>query len=213
MRAILMSCNNCNEDYAYSEVSKYIQPGMKVLCVPFASELHWQLQGDYTEYKERHFNVFKSFGISEEDIDVAKITDRKDDLIDKFVESDIIFFSGGFMENIMYLIKTLDLGIIMDFIKYTKLIMGESAGALVLQDKYIEVPYIEDAYTEYREKDGLGFISCYNLIVHYGKYNGKHHENKEYIKNLNNKITVCLTDKSLIVYDNGYATILGDYEL
>ena len=99
MKAILMSCNNCNRDYAFKDVSKYIQPGMKVLCVPFASDLHWQLQGNYTEYKQQHFNVFKSFGISEKDIEILSIYDDMDTMIDKVLGSDIIFFSGGYMEN------------------------------------------------------------------------------------------------------------------
>ena len=213
-RAIIMSCNNCNEEYAFEEVSKYIKPGMKVLCVPFASELNWQLQEDFTEYKERHFTVFESFGINEKDIEIAKLSDRGDELIDKFVDADIVFFSGGYMENISFLIKMLDLELVIELVKETKIVMGESAGALILQDKYMEVPYIEDAYKEYKEKDGIGLLKYYNLIVHYDKYNEKHRENKEYIKKLDNRLVVCLTDNSLMIYDESDCVrMIGDYEL
>lgn len=213
MRAILTSCNNCNEEYAFKTVSRYIKPDMKVVCIPFASDLNWQLQNDYDEYKERHFSVFKSFGISGDNISIVSINDERDTIINKIVESDIVFFSGGFMENALFLINMLNLNIIMDYIKCTKLIIGESAGTLILQDEYIEVPYIEDAYRHYKRKKGLGFISYYNMMVHYDKNNPKHQENKSYLKNLNRNITVCLSDSSLMIIDGKKIQLIGDYEL
>ena len=213
MRAILTSCNNCNEEYAFKTVSQYIKSDMKVVCIPFASDLNWQLQNDYNEYKERHFRVFKSFGISEDNISIVSINDERDTIINKIVESDIVFFSGGFMENALFLINMLNLNIIMDYIKCTKLIIGESAGTLILQDEYNEVPYIEDAYRYYKRKKGLGFISYYNMMVHYDKNNPKHQENKSYLKNLNKNITVCLSDSSLMIIDGKKIQLIGDYEL
>lgn len=213
MRAILTSCNNCNEEYAFKTVSQYIKPDMKVVCIPFASDLNWQLQNDYDEYKERHFSVFKSFGISGDNISIVSINDERDTIINKIVESDIVFFSGGFMENALFLINMLNLNIIMDYIKCTKLIIGESAGTLILQDEYIEVPYIEDAYRHYKRKKGLGFMSYYNMMVHYDKNNPKHQENKSYLKNLNKNITVCLSDSSLMIIDGKKIQLIGDYEL
>lgn len=213
MKAILMSCNNCNREYAFKDVSKYIQPGMKVLCVPFASDLHWQLQGDFTDYKNQHFSVFKCFGIADEDIDILSINDDEETMNSKIINSDIVFFSGGFMENAMFLLEKLDVNILTYFKRNDKLIMGESAGALILQDEYIEVPYIEEAYKVYREKLGLGLVDRYNLIVHYDKNNPKHRENKEYVKLLNNKLTVCLTDESLMIIDDNMTYLIGDFEL
>lgn len=213
MRAIFMSCNNCNNDYAFEEISKYIEPEMKVLCVPFASDLHWQLQGDYTEYKERHFNVFKSFGITVDNIDILSIHDDTDTMIDKVLGSDIIFFSGGYMENAMYLLDKMKFNLLLPFIKKDKLFMGESAGTLILQDIYYEVPHIEDAYKHYREKTGLGLISDYNIIVHYDENNPKHKENAKYVKNLNDRITICLSDESIFIVDDNWVQFIGQHKM
>ena len=213
MRAIFMSCNNCNKEYAFEEISKYIKPEMKVLCVPFASDLHWQLQGDYTEYKERHFNVFNSFGITVDNIDILSIYDDSDTMIDKVLGSDIIFFSGGYMENAMYLLDKMKFNLLLPFIKKDKLFMGESAGALILQDIYYEVPHIEDAYKHYREKTGLGLISDYNIIVHYDENNPKHKENAKHVKNLNDRITICLSDESIFIVDDNWVQFIGQHKM
>lgn len=213
MRAIFMSCNNCNEEYAFEEISNYIEPEMKVLCVPFASDLHWQLQGDYTEYKERHFNVFNSFGITVDNIDILSIHDDTDTMIDKVLGSDIIFFSGGYMENAMYLLDKMKFNLLLPFIKNDKLFMGESAGTLILQDIYYEVPHIEDAYKHYREKTGLGLISDYNIIVHYDENNTKHKENAKHVKNLNDRITICLSDESIFIVDDNWVQFIGQHKM
>lgn len=212
MRAILMSCNNCNKEYAFEDISEYIKPEMKVLCVPFASDLHWQLQGDYTEYKQQHFNVFKSFGISEKDIRILSIHDDMYTMIDKVLGSDIIFFSGGYMENAMYLLDKMKFNLLLPFIKKDKLVMGESAGALILQDIYYEVPHIEDAYKQYREKPGLGLIPDYNVIVHYDENNPKHKENAKHVKNLNDRITICLSDESIFIVDGNRIQVIGQHK-
>ena len=143
MKCIMTSCNNIDQDYAFDKVSKYIKPDMKVVCVPFASELHWQLNGDDVPYKQQHFNVFKKFGIHEDNMTIAKLSEGRENIIMKIDEADIVFFSGGFMENFMFIIKTMRLEFfIKDLVKSDKLLMGESAGTLVMLDKYMEVPYI-----------------------------------------------------------------------
>lgn len=213
MRAIFMSCNNCNKDYAFEGIGEYIKPEMKVLCVPFASDLHWQLQGDYTEYKQQHFKVFNSFGINDDNIDILSIHDDMDTIIDKVLGSDIIFFSGGYMENAMYLLDKMKFNLLLPFIKKDKLVMGESAGALILQDIYYEVPHIEDAYKQYREKQGLGLISDYNIIVHYDENNPKHKENAKHVKNLNDRITICLSDESIFIVDDNCIRFIGQHKM
>ena len=213
MKAILMSCNNCNEEYAFNTVSQYIKPHVKIVCVPFASELHWQLNGDFEEYKQRHFSVFKSFGVPEENITIASITDKRGKLIKKFIDADVIFFSGGHMENLLYLIKSLNLGIVLEYAKNRKLFIGESAGTLALLDKYIEVPYIEDSYKEYKEKTGLKFVTDFNIIVHYNDWDERHRRNKEVVDSMNDRLTICLSDRALMIVDNNEFKVLGDYKI
>lgn len=213
MKAILMSCNNCNHDYAFEKVSQYIKPNMKVICVPFASELHWQLQGDFTEYMNQHFSVFKSFGIPKENISIVRLTDDRNMIMDQIIDSDIIFFSGGFMENFMYITKMLNLKGFFQLLREHRLFIGESAGTLVMLNNYMEVPYIEDAYKHYVYQDGLGLLYGYNLMVHYNKDDVYHQKNKRVLEEMDVGKTIGLTDNSLLIVDNGETYLLGDYEV
>lgn len=216
MRCILMSCNNCNNGYAYDEVSDYIKPGMKVVCIPFASEIHWQINGDFTQYKEQHFQVFESFGINEDDISIVRLSMKRREIIHMLKEADIIFFSGGYMENIMFVVKALRLHGVINRLKEHKLFMGESAGTLALLNEYMEVPYIEDDYRKYQTKKGLGILYGYQIIVHYQMDNPKHQKNKEVLAMMDvgrQKKLICLTDNSLFIFDNGETKLLGEYEV
>lgn len=215
MRAILMSCNNCNKDYAFDEVSKLIKPDMKVVCVPFASELHWQLNGDFTNYKKSHFPVFNSFGITNKNISIVKLSESREDIIVKLQEADIVFLSGGYMENFMFIIKSLRLEFVFDELKETKIFMGESAGTLVMLNEYMEIPFIEDDYRRFRRKKGLGIIYGLEIYVHYQKRNKKHRRNKQILAlldSINPKKIICLTDESLMIHNNGETKLIGDYE-
>lgn len=204
MKCILLSSHNYNDTLVFNHVSNYIKPNMKVVCLPFASDIHWQINGDFTEYKERHFSEFSKFGIHEENIDVVRLSESRSKIIEKIDNADIVFFSGGYMENAIFVIKSLRLKSYFNKIKEDKLFIGESAGTLILQDKYTEVPYIEDAYKKYKVKNGLGFVTGLNIIVHYDPNNIYHRKNKRIVKLMNRtREVLALKEESMIIID-GY---------
>ena len=204
MKCILLSSHNYNDALAFNHASNYIKPNMKVVCLPFASDIHWQINGDFTEYKERHFSEFSKFGILEENIDIVRLSESRSKIIEKIDKADIVFFSGGYMENAMFVIKSLRLKSYFNKIKEDKLFIGESAGTLILQDKYTEVPYIEDAYKKYKVKNGLGFVTGLNIIVHYDPNNIHHRKNKHIVKLMDRtREVLALKENSMIIID-GY---------
>lgn len=202
MRCILLSSHNYDiNKISFSHAANYIKPDMKVVCLPFASDIHWQINGDFTEYKEKHFSVFSKFGIPEENIKIVRISESRSKIISMIDEADIVFFSGGYMENAMFVIKSLRLKSYFNKIKEDKLFIGESAGALILQDKYTEIPYIEDAYKRYKVRSGLGFITGLNIIVHYDPNNVHHRKNKRVVELMDRsrEVTVLEEESMLII--------------
>ena len=137
MKCILMSCMVLDQEYVMAEVSKIIKPNMKVVCIPFASDLQWLLNGKLDEYKERHFRPFEKYGIKEKNFYIANVNDKCRLLKRKIREADIVYFSGGYMENIMYHLENKYLIRFLNMVKDSKIFIGESAGTLVLEDKYI----------------------------------------------------------------------------
>ena len=221
MICILLSVIEYLEELSSNPIiNSYIKSDMKVVCIPFASDIEWLLKNDYGEFAEKHYLPFSKFGIPKENFHVLKITDREDENKLHLYEADVIYFSGGRMEKIDRLLYFAGLKDYLIELKYNKIFIGESAGALYLQDSYMEVPYIEDQYTKYkRVRKGLDIIKEYDVLVHYDKYNKKHKRNLSIVKLLdmrNHKTVIGLSDKSALVveYDkcgskNTY--LFGDY--
>ena len=62
-------------------------------------------------------------------------------------------------------------------------IIGISAGALILCDKYYILPNIDDYYTEHEIVEGIGLVKDLRLLVHYDDKNKFHQDNLEYMLN------------------------------
>lgn len=211
MKCILMSCMVLDQEYVMNEVKKIIKPNMKVVCIPFASDLQWLLNGEMDEYKERHYKPFEKYGITERNFYIASIHDDCRHLKRKIRDADIVYFSGGYMENIMFHLENKHLVRFLKLVKDSKIFIGESAGTLVLEDKYIEVPHIEDHYKYYKKKDGLGIVNNLEVIVHYNPYNELHVKNMEAVKSMTKKPVVSLTDSGVAIVDNNKVKLIGEY--
>ena len=211
MKCILMSSMMLDRENVEEEIKNIIKPNMKVVCIPFASDLQWLLNGDKTEYIERHYNPFKKYGVKRVDFYVANLKDDYVFIKKKIKRADIVYFSGGYMENLMYHLKEKYLIRFLRLIKDKKIFIGESAGALVLGDTYIELPHIEDHYKIYKKEEGLGIFNNLNVVVHFNPDNENHRHNHEVIKNMTNNEIVCLTDNGMVIIDDKKIKLLGDY--
>lgn len=217
MKCLLLSINNIDEDYIFESMKDIIKPEMKVLCIPFASDLNWIINNEKTElvkygnFWTQHYNPFKKYGISEENFYIAKLRDNEYDIKNKILESDIIYFSGGYMEKAMKILHHYNL---IDYILTyadSKIFIGESAGALIMQDQYTEVPFIESAYKRYHKEKGMGLINIMNIIVHYDRNNKKHKLNSMILKIISgNKKVICLTNNGGILIDGDEIKYLGE---
>ena len=211
MKCVLLSVNNIDEDYAFNRLKEYIEPNMKVLCIPFASDLNWLIDNEKSELEKygrfwtSHYKPFSKYGITEDNFYVAKIHDNEYELKKIISESDIIYFSGGQMEKLIRLLYHYNLIDYLLIHMNEKIFIGESAGALVLQDEYTEVPHIDECYNRYRREKGIGIINNMNIIVHYDEQNRKHRRNFRLLKwfGRRGKNVVCLSnDGAVLITDN-----------
>ena len=217
MKCVLLSVNNIDEEYAFNKLKDIIKPEMKVLCIPFASDLNWLIDRGkielekYGNFWNNHYKPFSRYGIKEDNFYVIKMYDNEYDIKKMIIEADIIYFSGGYMEKAMRLLYHYNL---IDFILShceNKIFIGESAGALILQDEYMEVPFIEDDYRRYHKEKGIGIINNMNTIVHYDKYNKKHKLNSIILKLISRrKKVVCLSNTGGILIDDDKIEYFGE---
>ena len=209
---IAMSVNNlCVNHDAYLAVKEIIKPGMKVLNIPFASDLHWQLNSNKENHISNHLKMFEPFGIIRKDFDILHLFDSPSVMIRKICAADIIYFSGGYMENLMHLIESTGIDEYINCIKANKIFIGESAGALCLQSFYYEVPFIEEHYNKFKKEKGLNLLELdKTLIVHYN-FNNKDHEAMSHKLKLisHNTPIIALTDETILIQTENNINIYG----
>lgn len=171
MKCVALSSDNFNEGDIRTELLDVIKPGMKVVCIPFASDNDWLVAnkeedlGYYGTFMEDKYKPFYDFGIAKSDFYIA----RQDDLM-KFVKwkiqnADIIYFTGGSMDNLMNILLLSGLYEFIKDISKDKVFIGVSAGALAMCTKYYDYSETEDSPVEI--KKGLGLIPDIRFMVHH----------------------------------------------
>lgn len=189
MKCVLLSNNNISDEYAFDELKEIIKPKMKVLCFMYASDLKWQMENqDTIVYGKERRDLYKhwaNFGIEYGDFIVAPFPKDKVEINyikEKIKTSDIIFFNGGYMENIDFILKVSGLWNFILENKEGKIFVGSSAGALILQDKYHITPYVDEHYDYFKLVKGLGIVKGYYVMPHFHKNNWYHKLNMVFCK-------------------------------
>ena len=214
---ILLSNNNFDQEYAFDTLINIIKPHMKIVCIPFACDYEWimnEIDGELSydgKFRNEQYKPFKEFGIEEGNFHVLLPTDTVEFNKWKLSRADIIYFSSGHMENLKYMLKSTQLWDYIIEIAEEKVIMGASAGALILQDTYFEVPHVEDKYTRIKRRTGLGLVTKQNVLVHFDMKNEAHLKNYRSVRfRTFRKKIIGLSDNSALIIINNYAIPLGD---
>lgn len=211
---MLFSLYNFNEKWAKNIVSKYINSNNRVLIIPFSfdedikSDMEWQ--SEFNKYKGRHYKViektFSSYGVSEKNIKcINYFKDTKESAKDKIKNSDVIFFTGGLPDKMMYRLNEFDL--INEIENFKGIIIGSSAGAMIQIKDYHITP--DEDYNTFSYNKGLNLIKNFDIEVH---YEGTETQEKYINKVLNEKSDTVYAIKNTggIIIDNNVTTLLGD---
>lgn len=180
------------------EMYDLIKPHSKVICFS-SSNIKWQINNPHEMMIEgRYFNEqyapFREFGIDRGDFYIVTPYDTREFVHWKLEHSDLVVLLGGQMEDLTFTLKFYDV--------WDKLegrdVIGISAGALVLCDKYYILPHIDDYYDWLDIEEGLGLVENYRLLVHF-------RDTKEHWANYLKVLGECLEGK-------GIPVALGDDE-
>lgn len=172
---IMLSDSKFLEDeVCYEGVKHIIKPQSRVVCIPFAchptflfKECNRALSynGDFFN---QHYNHFIEYGIDRDDFYVVNPSDPIEFVKWKLELCDIIYLSGGSMKVLKFMLQSFGLWDILRKIE-DKVIIGESAGSLMLQKTY--VVFAENGLPNYYK--GLDLVDT-DIFVHYEKDNRTH---------------------------------------
>lgn len=205
---MLSTTKYIKDEECFDTLKDIIKPNMSIVCLPYACDIDYQFKEcrkDLTyngSFWNEHYNYFKEYGIDKGDFYVATPSDNIEFIKWKLDKADIIYFSGGSMKNLKFMLQALDLW---DMIKQldNKIFIGESAGSLMLQRCYIV--FTEEGMPSYYK--GLGLVDI-DLFVHYDKNNINHNINF-------NTMTIfdtayAISDEGCIVIKDNEITKIGE---
>lgn len=192
-------------DLSHAALKKYIHAKDKVCILALSFESNVKNEHDWNrlykkgqgiEYAE-HIQCFRKYGIQENQIEwVRYFSDSKEDILNKIEQSNILMLTGGDPVCMMKRIKELRLKPILK--KYQGVMIGYSAGAMVLLDQY----HMDTSYYS-----GIGCLSGFDIEVHYEGLKVQ----KQAIEN--SKIPMYgIGDNAGIIIDEGKMTFFGNVE-
>jgi peptidase E len=171
-RYILLNTSMLTEKWLQPAVKPLIDPHSRV-CVAAMSYFDdtksledWNRQFSmqsgmfYKAYQE----VFYPFRLKPDQIVwINPFTDSVWEMKSKLMHSDILFLPGGAPELFMERLKKNKLASLIK--NYSGLVIGVSAGAMILLDQYHITP--DQDYPEFSWQKGLGLLSSFDAEVHY----------------------------------------------
>lgn len=191
-----MSEPDIDKKWAFSTLKNVIKKEEKVCVLAFTfyddikNQQDWDRQykkGIGLEYR-LITEMFKRYGIQESQIEwVYYFSDTLEQMTQKIASSTLLCIPGGAPDLCMKRIKEKKLKKVLK--AYNKTIVGISAGAMMLLDKYHISP--DSDYPEYKECTGMGYVSGFDIEVHYVG-------NREQLESIEKKKTVMYG-----IHDNG----------
>jgi len=159
-------------DYSMKGLKEFIKYDMSVTVLPYSNYEHLKDFNNYYKLFDKHVGTefsdiakaYAQYGIPKNNIYIVNPHEDSIELIKDLInKSSIIFLSGGdpqmFMstcpDEIKEIIKNFD-----------GIVMGASAGAMVMQDWFYMYDGVDD-YIGYSYTKGLGMAPNYNLMVHF----------------------------------------------
>lgn len=168
----------------------------------------WTREKEKEEYRKIMIDYFEDLGASE--VIFAELSDSFNILKNKINNSNLIYLPGGSQE---LLIKNIKNKKIENSLKnYTGIIIGNSAGALIMCSKYVILEGQDDT-PKTALKQGLGLANL-TIVVHFGssnpKYSGRgEKEIKQFSEKINLKI-YAIPENNALIYDGKNLKPIGD---
>ena len=204
---VMMSDSTIDAPWCFPVLKKYIHPQDEVCVLALSffddvkSEKDWNRQykkGQGMEYVE-HTNVFFKYGIKESQIHwVNYFIDSRQEIEEKIEKSNIIFLTGGAPDLMMKRIKELKLKPCLK--NYKGLMIGYSAGAMVLLDSYHITP--DEEYPQFKYETGLGCLRGFSIEPHYHASKKQKQSIEKVVEEKNNPVYGLYENGGLLIRQN-----------
>ncbi len=169
----------------------------------------WEkLSGKEGKFSREIILAFESFGVSVDDmVWLNYFDDTLPNLVKKLEESQVLFIPGGAPDEAYN--RIVNQGLLDILKKYEGTIIGFSAGAMLQIDEFHITP--DDHYPEYCYHEGLGYITDFDVEVHF-ENEAIQRSAIERVLRETNKSVYAIGDKGLLMKDGEKVTCFGDVQ-
>lgn len=164
---VLLNTYAFHEPWAQPWMSRLLQPWMRVTVVALSFNAGDTEEIAKTEGHRRDLlPAFHFYGIPEENIYLINwFRDNPITAREKLRKSDVLFFTGGWPEHMMYRLRVLEL--VEEIERFGGIVMGCSAGAMVQLKQYHITPFPADGYDRFCYMEGMDMLRDFYIEVHY----------------------------------------------
>ena len=152
---------------------------------------------------------FAAYGIPPEQMtSINFFADTPETAREKIESADILYFPGGLPDKMMERIEQMRLA--ETLCRHEGVVIGYSAGAMVQLDEYHITP--DKDYPEYVYGKGLGFLSGFDVEVHYEATPQQEAAIRRYLSE-RSKPVYAMGNAGALIVENGRITPVGDVTL
>lgn len=162
---ILLNTYAFHEEWAKPWLERILKPEMKVAVVALSFNAGMNEAEAATEGHRRDLlPAFMEYGIAPGKIELVNwFRDTPQTAREKIQNSDVLFFTGGWPDHMMYRLHRWGLVELIE--RFDGIIMGCSAGAMVQMKQYHITP--DEDYPHFCYQEGMNMLDRFYVEVHY----------------------------------------------
>lgn len=169
---ILLSMYEFGEDWAYPALKSVLRPEMRVTVVALSFNAGQTEEQAFSEgHRLKFLPQLGRYGIAPGQVGLINwFRDTPQSAREKIRNSDVLLFTGGWPDHMMYRINRW--GLAPDIEAFDGIVMGCSAGAMIQIDHCHISP--DDDYPEFVWMSGLDMLKKFSIQVHYDESEEQH---------------------------------------
>lgn len=205
---VLLNTYAFHEPWAQPWMSRLLQPWMRVTVVALSFNAGDSEETAQTEGHRRDLlPAFRYYGIREENICLINwFEDNPITAREKIASSDVLFFTGGWPEHMMYRLRILEL--VEQIETFPGIVMGCSAGAMIQLRQYHITPVPAEGYFEFCYQYGMNMLHRFYVEVHYMETELQHRSIRRVLEEKGKPVIALYNDGGLLV-EEGCLTPMG----
>ncbi len=202
---VLLNTYAFHEPWAQSALTGILHPTMRVTVVAFSFNAGMdEMQAASEGHRRDLLPAFAAYGIPQAQIELVNwFRDTPETARKKIRNSDVLFFTGGWPDHMMYRLHRWGLVELIE--SFDGIVMGCSAGAMVQVQDYHITPDAD--YSDFGYYHGMKMLDRFDIEVHYKETELQHRSIHRVLREKKRPVIAVYNDGGVIVRGDQISTM------